>query len=296
MAQSTNEEHQFVVELLTTLREERFSPSGWGHFLQRSWQMSCATANANPELKRSWLSTTLLIGLLTAALLLMTDIFEGSHAAFHLLPGLVFCVAWQQNDLFWHLGMNRHGPTGKLRQKIGLANILTGWRGLGASFLLGRLIGGLTTPSWLTLTVLLTGIVTDILDGQVARYAGTQSKLGQIIDAETDFCLYLAITIILIQNNTLAPWIGIVMLLRFCLPFLAALGSYFLFAQPVRFGSTIWGKSAGFAQCLYFLILLAPPQLAMLTRPINFPLLMITLVLLIIAPLAQIMPHIRHRL
>ncbi|HBE29425.1 MAG TPA: hypothetical protein DDW25_11110, partial [Ktedonobacter sp.] len=137
------------------------------------------------------------------------------------------------------------------------------------------------------------GVVTDILDGQVARITRTQSKLGQIGDGEADFCLYLALAIILIQNTVLPLWLGLVMLLRFCIPLIAALASYFLFAHPVRFGSTVWGKYAGLAQCLYFLVLLAPPRLAPIVQVVNLPLLVATLILLVIAPLAQIVENVR---
>jgi phosphatidylglycerophosphate synthase len=290
-----NADTSFVVDLLTTLQKERFSPLGWWRFIGRSWERSCATANAHPTLKRSWLYTTLLIGMLAVAIFATTLFFEGTSVALQFLPGFVFCVAWQQSDLFWHLGLNRYAQTGEILSKVGVANTLTLLRGLSASYLLGRLVGGLTTPSWLALLVFSCGgVVTDILDGQVARATKTQSKLGQIADGEADFCLYLAITLILMQNGTLPLWIGIAMLLRFAIPLLAALGSYFLFAYPVRFGSTIWGKYAGLAQCLYFLVLLAPPQVALVTNVVILPLLVVTLVLLVIAPMAQIVENVRR--
>lgn len=83
------------------------------------------------------------------------------------------------------------------------------------------------------------------------------------------------------------------MLLRFLLPLIAALGSYFLFASPIRFGSTIWGKFAGLAQSLYFLVLLAPDRLSFFTKFVKLPLLIATLILLIIAPVAQIVANLR---
>jgi phosphatidylglycerophosphate synthase len=143
----------------------------------------------------------------------------------------------------------------------------------------------------LALLVFLVGVTTDILDGQVARFTKTQSKLGQLGDAEADLCLYLAMTIVLIQNNVLPLWLGLVMLLRFCIPLIAALASYFIFARPLRFGSTTLGKYAGLAQCLYFFLLLTPPQYAPFAQPLNLPLLVATLVLLIAAPLTQIAGH-----
>jgi len=285
-------ENQFVVDLQTTLRDEKFSLRAWKRFIESSWERSCATAKANSSLKRSWTHTTLFIGALTLAILVADFIFDGPDRALRLIPGFLFCVAWQQSDLFWHLGLNRQIGTGKLLPVIGAAHTLTWLRGLGASFLLGRLVGGIGTPSWLALCVFLSGMVTDILDGHIARRTQTQSKLGQIADGEADFCLYLAITLILIQNSILPFWFGVVILLRFLIPLIAALSSYFLFAHPVRFGSTIWGKYAGLALCLYFLTLLAPGQLAFVTGFINLPLLIATPVLLIIASLAQIVENI----
>ena len=79
------------------------------------------------------------------------------------------------------------------------------------------------------------------------------------------------------------------------LPLLAALASYFVFAQPVRFGSTRIGKYAGLAQSLYFLVLLIPAQFTPITQFVRLPLLLVTLVLLVIAPLAQIAANRRVR-
>ncbi|HEU5377103.1 MAG TPA: CDP-alcohol phosphatidyltransferase family protein, partial [Ktedonobacteraceae bacterium] len=266
-------EQTFVVDLLTTLRNERFSPRAWGRFFQRSWLMSWQTARANPSLKRSWRRLTCLVMSLALLILLNNDLFGGLADTLRLLPGFLLCIAWQQADLFWHLGLNRSVQSGKLLPNIGTANTLTWLRGLGASYLLGRLLGGLAIPSGLALAIFLCGIATDILDGLIARRTGTQSKLGQIADAEADFCLSLSLIIILLQNGVLPFWVGLVMLFRFVIPLVVALLSYLAFAHPVRFGSTLWGKYAGLAQCLYFLVLLAPAPLSTLAHLLNIPLL-----------------------
>ncbi len=295
MQESVNKENQFVVDLLMTLRKERFSLAAWWHFLLRSWNMTCETANNNPALKRSWFRITTLVSSLALSACILVGFLEGPLALLRLLPGFVFCVVWQQSDLFWHLGLHRQVQHGKLLPTLGIANMLTGLRGLGASFLLGRLLSGLSTPVWLALVIFLFGVATDMLDGQVARRTNMQSKLGQILDGEADFCLYLALSIILVHDAVLPLWLSIVLILRFFVPLIAALTSYFLFAQPVRFGSTVWGKCAGVMQCLYFFLLLAPPQLAFVTQFATLPLLVATLALTVAAPIAQIVVNIRIR-
>ena len=233
------------------------------------------------------------MGMVAFGLCILTFIIEGMEITLRLFPGLLFCVMWQQSDLFWHLGLNRDTRTQQVYERVGVANILTGTRGLCASYLLGRLVGGIHTPTWLALSLFVIGIVTDILDGLVARATQMQSKLGQITDGEADFCLYGAMSIILVQNKLLPLWLGIVMIARFFLPLIGAIVSYFLLAHPLRFGSTRLGKYAGLSQCLYFLVLLAPPLFASLTHLISFPLLIITLILLVIAPVAQVRANIR---
>ena len=290
-----DQDQTFVLDLLTTLRAERYRPRAWWNFLARSWRMSLSTARVHPGLVRSWLRVTLLNGGLALLVLLLNFTLEGPGSTWRLLPGFLFCVAWQQSDLFWHLGLNRRVRTGELLPTLGLPAILTGWRGLCASYLLGRLFGGINTPSTLALGVFLLGVATDILDGPLARLTHTQSRLGQIADGEADCCLYLALVLILAQNGFLPLWLGLLMLLRFLLPLLAALLSYFLFARPARFGSTSIGRLAGLAQCLYFLLLLAPSVLASLTHPLQLPLLIATIVLLVFAPVAQILVNLHQR-
>ncbi|HEY1351298.1 MAG TPA: CDP-alcohol phosphatidyltransferase family protein [Ktedonobacteraceae bacterium] len=281
-------ERAFVVDLLLALRRDHFSLRAWGSFLQRSWRRSCQTASANPSLLRSWRHFTYIVAFLTLAVLIGNGLSAGIADTLHLLPGFFFCVAWQQCDLFWHLGLNRAVHSGELLPDIGGANRLTWLRGLGASYLLGRLTGGLVTPPVLALAIFLCGGATDILDGHLARRTATRTRLGQFADAEADLCLSVSLTLILLADGVLPLWVGLVILLRFVLPLTAALLSYLLYARPLAVASTGWGKGAGLAQCLYFLALLAPAPLAGPLSLLRTLLLIATLSLLLAAPLAQI--------
>ncbi len=282
-----NTRQTFVVDLLTMLRQQRFRPRAWGELLRLSWRFSCQTAGDNPALTRSWRNVTGLIALLTLVAVLSNWLSLGGMDTLRLLPGLLLCVVWQQSDLFWHLGLNRVVQDDRLLQRLGIANTLTWVRALGAAYLFGRLLGGLPIQSGLALAIFLGGIVTDILDGQIARRTATQSKLGQIADAEVDLCLTLALTIVLLHNGVLALWVAIALGLRFLIPLTFALVSYLALTQPLRFGSTWWGKAAGLAQCLYFLDLLAPSALTNWTGLLRIPLLLAMLCLFACALYAQ---------
>jgi phosphatidylglycerophosphate synthase len=288
MQTDTENRDRFAIELLMALQRSHFSIQGWGTFLLHSWEKAQMTARTNPALRNSWCHVTLLLSLIAIGICIGVFFSDGTQMGLSFLPGFLFCFIWQQSDLYWHLGLHRNPKTYQLFHTVGLANTLTWLRALCASFLLARLIGGLHTSSLLAFSVFLFSVVTDMLDGLIARQMSTQSRLGQIADGEADFCLYLAITCILFQNQLLAPWIACVMILRFFMPFLAVLSSYFVLARPVRFGSTCWGKYAGVAQGCYFVLLLAPGIAQPLTQRIQGPVLLVTLVLLCIAPIAQI--------
>jgi phosphatidylglycerophosphate synthase len=278
---------RFVVDLLTTLRAEKFRLTAWWHFLRCSWNMSCATARNNPGLYRSWAYTTIGIAALASCLFAITIVGEGFSAALRLLPGLVFCVGWQLCDLFWHLGLNRVMYTDELRQHIGLANTVTLLRGLCSAYLLARILAGLATPDNVILIVFVFGCMTDLLDGMIARSTGTCSKLGQLLDSEIDFTFYLLVSIVLLQSGLLPLWLCAVLWLRFCLPLCAALGHYFLLARPLCISSTIWGKCAGLCLAFYILVLLAPSGFSFVTQPLRIPLLVAVIALFVAALVAQ---------
>lgn len=284
---------RFVVDLLNTLRAERFTPAAWYRFLAHSWSMARETASVHPRLHRSWLRTSLALVLLGGGALLATVLYDGSEAGLRFLPIFAFCIGWQISDLFWHLGLNRPPHSSRLFAHLGVANLLTILRGFCASLLLARFIAGLTTPISLVLALFLAGIITDILDGAMARLFAARSRLGQILDGEADFCLVLATSMILVRSQILPLWLCLVIIARFLVPLFAAIFSYFLLARPVRFGSTFWGKGAGLVQCLYFVVLLAPPQLAPVVALLNLPLLTLFVALLLIAPLAQLCANLR---
>ena len=207
------------------------------------------------------------------------------------LPGIVFCIVWLLGDLFWHLGLNRRTSDNYLLPMLSWATVVTEVRGWITAFLVGRALAGFHTIPLLAFGLYSLCVFTDILDGIIARTTKTQTKLGQILDSETDFCVSLVMAFILVQDGLLACWLALVICLRFCIPLLATIGSYFFFAHPIRFGSTFWGKGAGIATYSYFFVLLISSFWHRLPSLFSQSLLLVTLVLLIGAPVAQLLSY-----
>ncbi len=147
MLETTENENQFVVDILSDLRKDNFGFRAWVHFLRSSWKKSFATSIAHPSLSNSWFSITIFIGLLALAIMLFNLFFEGTIESLRVLPFFLFFVIWQQSDLYWHLGLIRQIRTGTLLDTVSIATTVTLIRGLGASYLLARCISGIGSPS-----------------------------------------------------------------------------------------------------------------------------------------------------
>lgn len=67
---------------------------------------------------------------------------------------------------------------------------------------------GLAGPSWIYVTALLAGIVSDVYDGVLARRWGTSTPLLRRCDSNVDTVFYgfAGVTAVLLQNGWLAPW------------------------------------------------------------------------------------------
>ena len=251
---------------------------------QKSWQ----TAREQPSLRRCWLWLASTLVAFTVLMLVLIMSIEGLQVMLRCLPGTILCIAWLLSDLFWHLGLNRRTSDNYLLPMLSWATVVTEVRGWIAAFLVGRVLAGIHTVPLLAFSLYSLCVITDIVDGIIARTTKTQTKLGQILDSETDFCISLVMVFILVQDGLLASWLALVICLRFCIPLLAAIGSYFFFVHPIRFGSTFWGKGAGIATYSYLFVLLTSSFWHWLPSLFSRARLVVTLVLLIVAPVAQL--------
>jgi|GEM_PF-508525 len=285
--------NEFVIGLLTDLQHRRYSPAAWGHFLADSWQKSWTTSKAHPRLTRSWMRVSALVIALATGAFAAIWLIEGQQIALRLLPMLLICLVLQQGDVYVHLGLNWHPLSGRFREQLGLPTTLTLVRGVLANLLLAHLLSGLIPLPGLTLAVYLLGIATDIADGQIARRTGWQTRLGGNLDGEADLLLYSSATLCALLAGLLPGWFAAIILLRFAMPLIGALISYFVAIRQVDFNHTAWGRSAGVAQSIVLIIALAPQSLAHLFAPLYPPLLLVTGALMALAPSMEIRKNLR---
>ncbi|WP_220201472.1 hypothetical protein [Reticulibacter mediterranei] len=90
-----NAEQRFAVDLLTTLRADRFRLCALGSFFQRSWLMSRQTAHQNPSLRRSWQRVTGLMTLFALLILVSNTLFAGPTDTLRLFPIACAASSWR---------------------------------------------------------------------------------------------------------------------------------------------------------------------------------------------------------
>ncbi len=126
-----------------------------------------------------------------------------------------------------------------------MANLLTGLRLL----LILPVSWGLALPgaidSWLLLGMILTAIMTDILDGKIARAQGTVSARGMLFDHATDFLFVTCGLFALAYQGLVPPLLPLLIVIAFTQ---YVLDSYFLFRQK-RLRMSFLGRWNG---VLYF--------------------------------------------
>lgn len=280
--------NEFVAALLNDLRRRHYAPLAWWRFFADAWKKSRATARLHPGLTLSWAYVSILMGVLTLGCWCTLWYIEGAQVAWHILPALLICLVLELGDVYVHLGLNYHPGTGAFYERLGIPTTFTLIRGVMANLLLAHLLSGYIPLTSVVLSAYLIGITTDIADGQIARRTGWLTRLGSYLDSEADLFLSISTVLCALLLGVLPGWLALAMLLRFIIPLLGALLSYFVAIRQIDFRHTAWGRSAGLAQALCLLVALTPVALTRLLSPLSLPLMLLTLALLVLAVIMDV--------
>lgn len=225
--------HPEIESLRADLRVASYSPLAWSRFLAGSWSVARITARAHPRLYRSWRARALWRAATLPLLARLLGCAPGSAP-------LWATFAWQQADLYVHLGLNRAAESPEARDAFPLATEVTLVRAYAAA----ALLSGTTRPR----LALVLGMASDLFDGYLARSRGDETALGALLDAEYDAYLWLAAAHAGVRRGALSPRVASVLYARFAVPLLAGIIAYAAAPSPVPVGSTRVGKVAGVIQ------------------------------------------------
>lgn len=279
----------FAIEVLDELRERGYRPRAWTRFLAHAWRQSRITAAAHPDLAASWARTTVTLVGGTAAALAYEARLGQMETARRALPLTALCFAYQQFDVYAHLGLHAPAAGAPLRREIGAPTTLTLLRGATAALLWGHLAAGRpVSPGYLGAALGLAG-ATDIADGALARRRDQATRLGAYLDAEADLSFGLATALTLAAHQRLPRWLVAVMLARWAGPFAFACASYFGAAHPVALAGTRAGKAAGLAQTAVVVAALLPTRRNNAPGRWRGPLHLASAAILVAAPITQVL-------
>ena len=128
---------------------------------------------------------------------------------------------------------------------------------------------------WILFTVVMVMIITDILDGYLARRLRTVTRWGTILDPLADKVAIDAIAIMLALVKGLPLWVVVVVVGRDVSIVLA--GVFLITRDRIVLSSNIWGK---LTTCAMSVLLIA---YAMDTQPLKVPFLYLSALLLLVS-------------
>src|SRR5689334_10338595 len=230
----------FVEHHLVELRADGYSARAWVRYVRKALAFARERALANPAAVRSILSVGLLLFVVTLA----------GSVAIALLgePALARRIfAWTALGLFPMIGLTLlhvdliRAPDGTPLDAIGWPSVITLARvALVPAFLVAMLGGRFR----LALVVFAAAIVSDVLDGWIARQFDQETRFGAILDPLCDilcsFWLFVGLWL-----GGLVP--GLLLLLATARMLMLLVGGSYLYLThgPVRIHSTVPGKLTG---------------------------------------------------
>ena len=230
----------FVEHHLVELRKDRYTASAWMTYVRRALAFARERALANPAAVRSILSVGLLLFTLTLAGSVALALLGDAALARSIFAWTVLGLFPMITLVLLHVDLIR-APDGTPLDALGWPSVITLARvALVPSFLIAMMGGRYR----LAFAVFAAAIVSDVLDGWVARHFGQETRFGAILDPLVDilcsFWLFVGLGL-----GGLVPWPLIALATTRMLMLLVGGGYLYVTHGPVRIHSTVPGKLTG---------------------------------------------------
>ncbi len=153
--------------------------------------------------------------------------------------------------VFMNLALLRD-QSGMQRDRFGAANILTSFRLFSFPPVLVLLLEGRIL---LASVLYISAIITDMIDGYVARRLDQETVFGLMLDPVADILLTLALFLFLLLNGYIPLWLFIILCIRYTQFFVGLFLLAVLDSVP-RLRATAAGKVVGVVQAIGIIVLL----------------------------------------
>lgn len=195
---------------LTRLKAARFRPGAWVRFTINAFARSTQDALRVPRARRE-------------AILISAIGFAGWGLMLLVTPAAVWGLGWWAFVaimVLTHLGMldTEDEPD----RGLGLPNLLS----LARAWILPILIPA-AGSAVAFVGILLAALATDGLDGRIARHTGRETRLGKQLDHATDYVIGSLAGVLAADQGWLPTWVAVLIVLRFAVPVVLLLVSYF---------------------------------------------------------------------
>jgi cardiolipin synthase len=233
---------QFAQQLVDDLAVDHYRLPAWRRFIRRALRRSRENLSASRRRTRAFLVWAVLGAILGSGLLVLRWHLSDSGG-----PPLGHALAWAGWYLVattWallHLGLADERD-GRPAVGFGVPNGLSFLRlGLAPVAVALSAVGPVTEPDPLPAVLIAALVVTDVLDGQLARALERVSRFGRVIDPLADVVFLTALTIAVQRAGLLPPLLLALVLIRF--PFAFAMSIFVLLTRgPFHIAPTVLGR------------------------------------------------------
>jgi len=245
----------FTRELVDELARNHYSLRAWRTLLSRSWLRSLEDMRKSPARTRSFWSWVIVIAAMGAGVIVLTLWMQTPERA---LTALLLWLPWYAGTVFFvltHLGMvdDSHGVA---HQSLLLPNVLSFARLALAPLVLWPClqipVHPVTGPVFALFLAAL--VLSDLVDGWVARRNQQCTRLGRMLDVVADMALLTFLAIGLYLAGVIPGLLLLLLVVRYPVLLIAML--ILSFARgPISMRPTTIGKATTFATSVVLLVL-----------------------------------------